>query len=213
MSLLRHMRARVYDAVITGMTATWYATVLARLPRGSLILDVGIGTGAALLAHRTTLLERNLHVIGIDIDAAYVERCRTQVAQYDLGAQVEVQLESVYDHRGGPYDAIYFSGSFMLLPDPAAALRHVGRCLRPGGVFYFTQTFEHQASPALEIIKPLLRWVTTIDFGRVTYEAQFLAALANAAVEVDEMIPIQAGKSRSAVLVVAWPGGERGRST
>jgi SAM-dependent methyltransferase len=95
-----------------------------------------------------------------------------------LDGIVAPRLESVYDHRGGPYDAAYFSASFMLLPDPPAALRHVRSLLVPDGRIYFTQTFEHTPSRAVETLKPLLRLLTTIDFGRVTYEADFRRALA-----------------------------------
>ena len=38
----------------------------------------------------------------------------------------------------------------MLLPDPPAALRHVRTLLDPDGRIYFTQTFEHTPSRAVE---------------------------------------------------------------
>ena len=37
----------VYDTVILHMTERWYRTVLERLDDGSILLDVGIGTGGA----------------------------------------------------------------------------------------------------------------------------------------------------------------------
>jgi ubiquinone/menaquinone biosynthesis C-methylase UbiE len=114
-----------------------------------------------------------------------------------------VRLESIYDHRGGPYDAAYFSGSFMLLPDPPAALRHVAGLLTPGGRVYLTQTFEHERSRVLDIVKPLLRFVTTIDFGRVTYEPEFQRALAEAGFGLEKREILHAGKHRSSKLVVA----------
>jgi len=206
-SVVHRARAAIYDAAIVGMTAAWYRAVLTRVPRGCRMLDVGIGTGSALLANADLLAARDICVTGVDVDAAYVQRCSRGVARHRLADRIEARLESVYEHRGGPYDAAYFSASFMLLPDPPAALRHVGSLLSSGGRIYFTQTFEHRPSRAVELLKPLLRVVTTIDFGRVTYESDFRQALSAAAVELEELDTLRAGRHRSAVLAVARTSG------
>jgi SAM-dependent methyltransferase len=199
------MRSAIYDALISGMTADWYGGVLVRLPTGARLLDVGIGTGRALLANREVIVGKELHVTGIDIDRSYVDACRRAVAGAGLGDRVDARLESVYDHAGGPYDAIYFSASFMLLPDPVAALEHVAALLAPGGQLYFTQTFEHQAAPLMERLKPLLRYLTSIDFGQVTYEPDFRRTLerANAEITGEELLKRKA--KRSYKLFVARP--------
>jgi SAM-dependent methyltransferase len=179
--------------------------VLERQSEPGRLLDVGIGTGAALVANAALLAEKQLRVTGIDVDAAYVAQCRRAILRAALTDRVDVRLESVYEHREAPYDTIYFSASFMLLPDPAAALRHVSSLLRPGGRIYFTQTFEHERSRLAELVKPLLRLVTTIDFGRVTYEADFRAALADGGVVQEEACTLDSGRRRSSRLVVARP--------
>jgi tRNA A58 N-methylase Trm61 len=199
------VRARLYDAAIVRLTTAWYREVLERVPRASRILDIGIGTGGALAANATLLVAKDLRVTGLDIDRAYIERCRQVLAQAGVAERVEARLESIYDHRGGPYDAAYFSASFMLMPDPPAALRHVVSLLTAGAPIFFTQTFEHERSRLVERVKPLLRLVTTIDFGRVTYEADFRAALAAGGVEIEEVQTIEAGRRRSSWLVVARP--------
>jgi SAM-dependent methyltransferase len=196
-------RARVYNAAIVRLTASWYGAVLDRLPQGCRLLDVGIGTGAALLANTARLVEKDVRVCGVDIDATYVDAARRAVSLAVLSERVEVRLESVYDHCRGPYDAVYFSASFMLLPDPPEALRHVGTLLAPGGRIYFTQTFEDRRARLTEIFKPLLRFVTSIDFGRVTYEADFRRALANGAAEIEELTTLSSAGNRSSRLAVA----------
>jgi SAM-dependent methyltransferase len=205
MRVVRRARAAIYDAAIVRLTAAWYGAVLKRLPRGCHLLDIGIGTGSALLANAGMLDERDLRVTGVDIDADYVARCRAAVRRAGLSARIEPRLESIYDHRGGPYGAAYFSASFMLLPDPPAALRHVCALLAPGGALYFTQTFEHSRSASMERLKPMLRNLTTIDFGRVTYEADFRRALAAGGVEVDAIETLHPGRRRSGILAVAHP--------
>lgn len=203
MKIAFRLRAALYDAAIVPMTATWYASVLERVPHRCRLLDVGIGTGAALLENTATLLAKDIRVTGIDIDAAYVERCREAVAGRGLSDRVDATLQSVYDHRGGPYDAVYFSGSFMLLPDPVAALRLVSSTLGAQGRIYFTQTFEHDRARLVEWIKPMLRFVTSIDFGGVTYEADFRRALSDAEVVIEDQVVLHPGSARSSVLVVA----------
>lgn len=202
-------RAALYDAAIVGMTRDWYRAVLQRLPVGTRVLDVGIGTGSALMANADLVIRRDLHIVGIDVDPAYVARCRTRLARLDLLDHIAVRLESVYEHRAVAYDAVYFSGSFMLLPDPVAALRHVSSLLTPTGRLWFTQTIEHGRSPVLERVKPLLRRLTTIDFGRVTYEPAFRAVLDAAGAALEDFHVLRPGSRRSAVLAVAHPTAAR----
>lgn len=185
------------------MTADWYRAVFERVPPASHLLDIGIGTGSALLANADLLVARDLRVTGVDIDGAYIARCRAGVAAHQLTSRIDAHCESITDHHGGPYDIAYFSGSFMLLPDPPATLRHTATLLRPGGRFYFTQTFEHQRAPLLEIVKPLLRLLTTIDFGRITYEDAFRRTLDAGGVTLETLDVLHPGPRRSSVLAVA----------
>lgn len=205
MTLLGRARSALYDAVIVGMTAGWYRAVLGRLPPGCRLLDVGIGTGAALLANADLLVRKDVRVTGVDVDAAYVARCRGAVVRHGLEDRIAVRLESIDVHGGGPYDAVYFSGSFMLLPAPAATLRHVHALLAVGGTVYFTQTFEHRRSRAVELVKPLLRRLIGIDFGRVTYEPEFRKTLDQAGFRLIAIERLGGGLRRSAVLATAHP--------
>jgi SAM-dependent methyltransferase len=201
------LRSQIYDALILRLTSGWYAEVLRRLPEGAALLDVGVGTAGALLASADLLRARRLSVTGIDIDADYVERARHRVRDSRLAEVVEIRRESVYDHRGGPYDAVYFSGSFMLLPDPERALRHTAALLRADGRIYFTQTFEQAPNRWLEIAKPLPKWLTSIDFGRVTYEDAFRAQLRAAGLRLEELTTLAERGGRRSVLAVARPAG------
>ena len=196
------LRARIYDAAILSLTTHWYAEVLDRVPEGATLLDVGIGTGGALAGNADRVREKNLRVVGIDIDGDYVARCTARLGEAGLADHVEARLESVYEHHGGPYDAIYFSASFMLLPDPQKALDHVGHQLSESGRLYFTQTFENERSAFMERLKPMLRTLTTIDFGKVTYEDDFRAELARANVTIEELTRLGGTRARSYFLAV-----------
>ena len=197
-------RGWLYDRLVAGMTSGWYREVLTRLPRGTRLLDVGIGTGAALVRCADLVRERELAIVGIDVDADYLARCRQSMRRAGLTG-VSPRLESVYDHHDGPYDAAYFSASLMLLPDPVTAVRRVTGLLRPGGTLYATQTFQMRRSRLAELGKPLIRYVTTIDFGRVTYENDFRACLAAAGVELVEFHTMAATRHFAQRLAVARP--------
>lgn len=196
------MRSFIYDRLILGLTANWYAEVLRRVPVGSTLLDVGIGTAGALLANVELVERRDLHITGIDIDGDYIARARSALARSALQERVRIVEQSVYDHQGGPYDAVYFSASFMLLPDPEAALRHACTLLRPGGGIYFTQTIQQRRSRWMETIKPLLKRVTSIDFGRVTYEEDFRAQILAAGLAFEEFTTLDRHGSRTSMLAV-----------
>ncbi|MGM0450767.1 MAG: class I SAM-dependent methyltransferase [Pseudomonadota bacterium] len=199
------IRSAIYDTLILKLTARWYAAVLDRLPDRANVLDVGIGTAGALVANAERVIRKDLRITGIDIDGDYVERARQRLHQSSLSNRVAVDQESVYDHQGGPYDAVYFSASFMLLPEPERALRHCATLLNPGGRIYFTQTIQHRHSRVMEAFKPMLRRLTSIDFGRVTYEEDFRAQIEAAGLELETFTTLETHGSRASCLAVAAP--------
>jgi SAM-dependent methyltransferase len=101
----------------------------------------------------------------------------------------------------GKFDAAYFSGSLMIMPDPAAALTHVASLVVDDGPIYITQTFQSRRNALLERVKPLLKFVTTIDFGAVTYETEFDAMLADAGFDVRECVVIDGAAGVGAAAV------------
>ncbi|CAJ1377596.1 unnamed protein product [Effrenium voratum] len=78
------------------------------------------------------------------------------------------------------FDAVYFSGSLTVMPDPPAALRAVVPLMKSSGRIFITQTFQRTHSPLMAFIKPLLKYVTTIDFGQLTTEDDLKRIIAEA---------------------------------
>mmetsp|Transcript_41178 Transcript_41178/g.74403 ORF Transcript_41178/g.74403 Transcript_41178/m.74403 type:complete len:267 (+) Transcript_41178:56-856(+) len=92
------------------------------------------------------------------------------------------------------FDAAYFSGSLTVLPDPLAALMAMRPLLKQEGRVYITQTFQKKHNPIVAIVKPLLKYVTTIDFGQLTTEAdldQLLKRASESGFKVLENSPIK----------------------
>lgn len=196
--LLQKYRPFIYDFLIVKMTKEWYRVVLERLPQDAHILDVGIGTGSALFANEKLLREKNITVIGVDYDLDYVKLCQQNIEKRGLSKYVQVIHESIYDYQPSKgndqndhlFDAIYFSGSLMIMPDPTRALQHVRKMVKQQGKIYVTQTFEEKKNQLLELMKPLLRFLTTIDFGQVTYASEFFASFERAGLKVEEDVAI-----------------------
>ena len=199
------MRSWIYDRVILKLTTRWYEEVISRLEPESVVLDVGIGPGGALVNNAAIVRDKKLRWTGVDIDSTYLDAARERVDEAGIGPQVDILHQSVYDHDGGPYDAVYFGASFMLMPDPEAALRHVCSLLSPGGRVFFTQTFHEKRNPVMEKIKPMLHRFTTVHFGRVTYEADFRATINQADCVLDELAVMDTSGNTSYRLAAVRP--------
>lgn len=115
-----------------------------------------------------------------------------------MSAQVKLHCKSIFDadlgqvialqdENGSPreFDAVYFSGSWSLMPSPVEALRVAAKLCKKDGLIYVTQTFQKQRSPFMRRVKPLLKYVTTIDFGTLHLVADLERYLEEAKVEKD----------------------------
>jgi len=80
------------------------------------------------------------------------------------------------------FDAAYFSGSLTVMPMPVEALKAVVPLMKPRGLIYITQTFQKKRSALLARIKPLMKYITTIDFGQLTTEEDMKKIIADAGI-------------------------------
>ncbi|KAJ8542665.1 hypothetical protein ON010_g12145 [Phytophthora cinnamomi] len=84
------------------------------------------------------------------------------------------------------------------MPDAVKALRHCVGMLKPeSGRVYVTQTIQTSHSKLVELGKPLLKFLTTIDFGSVTYEEELLNTFKKAGLTVREHVPISGSSMTS----------------
>ena len=197
------MRAWIYDRMFHHLSRDWYRFIVNALPEGTRLLDVGVGTGTSLLSQVSLLRSRSIQVQGIDINAQYLKACQAKIDQLNAHDLIQVREESIYNlDAPNQFDAVYFSASFMLLPDQREALRVVKQNLGEGGLICFTQTFEKKRARLMELIKPLLYMVTTVHFGVVTYEEPFLKMLEEEGLEVvtNELLHDQGSREMRAVI-------------
>lgn len=111
--------ALLYDAIRS----------LGSLPDGSSILDVPCGGGLALRG-----LRPGLRYVAADISPSMLDRTRRRAASLGL-SDVEVMEADIerLPFEDNEFDVCVSFNGLHCLPDPAAAVRELARCLKPGG--------------------------------------------------------------------------------
>jgi alpha-N-acetylglucosaminidase len=183
------MKNWLYQVFIHRMTNECYESTLNYVPSGSQLLDVGIGNGIMLEAFHPLIKAKRLKITGIDIDAGYLKHCRELIQKHQLEDYLDVCLEAAESYapeQPGRFDFVLFGMSFMLLRDPRSVLTRVRDWLRPGGQILFVQALFRRRSRLVDLVKPKLKYLTTIDFGKAIYERDFFALLRENGLTVQE---------------------------
>lgn len=170
----------LYNWIISDVTKLCYQDCLQLFAPETKILDVGIGNGVMLQNYHHLIKDKDLQITGLDINLDYIKHCCKLIERYALQEQLQVLHKSVFNYCPAPeekYDYVLFSMSFMLLPEQEKALDQARSWLKPEGKVVFFQTMFQSRSPFLEFIKPKLKYLTSIDFGQVTYEDEFFQLL------------------------------------
>jgi len=101
------------------------------LPDGSAVLDVPCGGGLALRGLRS---DQHVRYVAADISTYMLTRARRRAAdlgRYDIEF-TEADIERMpFDDKA--FDLCVSFNGLHCLPDPAAAVREIARCLKPGG--------------------------------------------------------------------------------
>jgi len=183
------MRNYLYKLIIDDVTYLCYKNCLNFFPDGSRILDVGIGNGIMVKNYHDLIKSKALRITGIDINNTYLSHCRQLIKVWGLEDNIQIRHASVEEYEPPEkkcFDYILFSMSFMLFPDQQAVLDRVRGWLRPGGKVVFFQTMFKKKSLIMDFIKPRLKYVTSIDFGKVTYENEFFSLLDEKRISISE---------------------------
>ncbi|MDD5474921.1 MAG: class I SAM-dependent methyltransferase [Syntrophales bacterium] len=179
----------LYRLIIDDVTDICYSNALDFFPDNSRILDVGIGNGIMLEQYHSLIRSKNLEITGIDINRQYLKHCKKMIRKCSLEDKIEVYyapVESYSPPEDEYYDYILFGMSFMLFEDQNYVLDRVTPWIKPDGGMVFFQTMFEDRSVFLDIVKPRLKYFTTIDFGRVTYKEDFYNLLKEKELPVTE---------------------------
>jgi len=183
------MRNYLYKLIIDDVTDHCYRNSLEYFPANSKILDVGIGNGLMIKKYHSLIKSKNLKIVGIDINKSYLNHCNSLINKWDLDGHISIYntpVECYEPPETDYFDYILFSMSFMLFDDQELVIDRIRQWLKPTGKVLFFQTMFRRKSPFIEFIKPKLKYLTTIDFGRITYDNEFHSMLERKKVSVDE---------------------------
>jgi len=131
----RASEAWIFDTVIApaigDLRRTILSELLAEVPRGARLLEVGSGGGQ--LAVELADARPDVSIVGVDLSPAQVARAtRRAAAHRDRVRFVEGNALSL-PFPDGHFDALVSVGSIKHWPDPRRGLAECARVLRPGG--------------------------------------------------------------------------------
>ncbi len=106
-----------------------FGRIAGLVPSGARVLDVGCGVGVLLARLR---YERQCNVFGVDISTSAIRMIG------ELGIEGAVAVMPRLPFATGSFDVITATELIEHLDAPLAALRELGRCLRPGGLLILT---------------------------------------------------------------------------
>lgn len=195
------LTSRLYSLIVSDVTDGCYGSCLPVFPPAARVLDVGIGNGEMIRTYHALIRSKRLSITGLDVNRDYLAQCNRLIGSYALGEHIHTELTPVEAYtppEAGCFDRILFSMSFMLLDDPRLVLRRIRPWLAPGGQVVFVQTMFRHASRLLDFVKPRLKYVTTVDFGRAIYEQDFFALLRSEGLQV----------THDRLIVRKWFGGQ-----
>jgi ubiquinone/menaquinone biosynthesis C-methylase UbiE len=117
-------------------------------PLGSSVLDVCCGAGASAFP-AAELVGPEGRVIGVDVAQALLELARAKAAQRRLG-NIQFELGDLLSLRfpNESFDAVVCVFGIFFVPDMAAAVRELWRCVRPGGQLAVTTWGPNLFEPA-----------------------------------------------------------------
>jgi ubiquinone/menaquinone biosynthesis C-methylase UbiE len=122
----------VTDEAQQGYLSRWRANLVRDLP--GKVLEIGVGSGANLAYYRQAE-----HVWAIEPNEASAERARAAAQLAAVPVTVDVVPAERLPYPDAAFDHVVSSLVFCSVEDPRAALREVGRVLRPGGVLHMVE--------------------------------------------------------------------------
>ncbi len=163
------------------VSTSWaYDAILQRIPEGATILDIGCGDGVYFTNARVieTINAKKLTIFAIDIDNGAVEICKKRILAAGLVGRVSAKAISVLDVHE-TYDFVLWMESFPVISPKIfpPLFKHSLVLTKKKTLMYHNLVEDHEATWFWRATKPLLYYVTLVDFGRLTTLSEMRASL------------------------------------
>jgi len=172
MEFISNTRSRIYshlfDISLPISTASGFQHILSLLPRGSKILDVGCGDGIYFtdLDICDLIRIKDFRIQCIDIDKRVVDICKQRVTKNFLTDYVKCSNTNIFNIEE-KYDAVLFVESFPVISHElfSRMIKYIKD--KTNRILLYHNLLENN-NLCLDIIKPRLKYITLVDFGRTT---------------------------------------------
>jgi cyclopropane fatty-acyl-phospholipid synthase-like methyltransferase len=163
-------------------TPLLFYNTINKIEPNSKVLDFGCGNGICYsnTLIKKSILSNNLTIEGIDIDKVYIKKCKQRIIDENLNSNVTIRLMDVFDYEikneEERFDYIIFSESAPVLSDELLTniINHVIKNLvKTNGKIVFINNLTNDENTAMIKIKPLLKYICMIEFGRVLTQKDF----------------------------------------
>lgn len=163
-------------------TPNLFYYTIKKIKPNSRVLDFGCGNGICYSNQliKDLIIQNNLQIQGIDIDKVYIEKCLQRIRNEKLESNVNIKLQDVLEYKiehEEKYDYIILSESAPLLSEMflKKIVKHmINNLLKEDGKIIFINNLTENSTPTMKKIKPLLKYLSMIDFGRVLTKEEFI---------------------------------------
>lgn len=163
----RHfMRRSLYDLMISSYTVKLYEQFFQKCQPGERILDIGVGNGYAMMQCRDVIVQKGLHIHGIDICQDSLDQCSTSILAAGLADNVSCGLPDTLRDDTPKYDMVFLSNSYSVITDIEKVMNNAFRWSKNEDNVWISLTLFDKPSRVWSCVKPRLGKLLGFEFGR-----------------------------------------------